>query len=172
MYALYFFQTSKTCYCIQCKGEKSSSLFPCRNGTVSGYSFNILGTFLRSITEWAEGPFVNSGSKSCTEILWLRVKVTSAKKMGQKRKHRSTRQKQMRLTNFATFRWKSDLNAVHSAFIEALVQLPNLDCLTQSPMKHSEGVFLNNKSIFSGGAALSSCVSMGLITNHYLWRKS
>lgn len=88
-------------------------------------------------------------------------------------KHRSTRQKQMRLfTNLATFRWKSDLNAVHSAFIEALVQLPNLDCLTQSPMKYSEGVFLNNKPIFSGGAALSSCVSMGLITNHYLWRKS
>lgn len=75
-------------------------------------------------------------------------------------------------TNLATFRWKSDLNAVHSAFIEALVQLPNLDCLTQSPMKYSEGVFLNNKPIFSGGTTFSSCVSMGLITNHYLLRKS
>lgn len=73
----------------------------------------------------------------------------------------------------ATFRWKSNLNVVHSAFEEALVQLPNLDCLTQSPMKeYSEGVFLNNKPIFSGGAALSSCVCMGLVTNHYLWRKS
>ena len=49
----------------------------------------------------------------------------------------------------ATFRWKSNLNVVHSAFEEALVQLPNLDCLTQSPMKeYSEGVFLNNKPIF------------------------
>ena len=65
----------------------------------------------------------------------------------------------------ATFRRNSNLNAVHPAFEEAFLQLPNLDCLRQLPMG-------NNRPVFSGGAALSSCVCMGLITNHYLWRKS
>ena len=34
-----------------------------------------------------------------------------------------------------SFRWKSNLSAVQRAFEQALVQLPNLDCLTQSPMR-------------------------------------
>ena len=33
------------------------------------------------------------------------------------------------------------------------------------------GFFLKNKPIFSGGGSLSSCIYIGLITNHYLWRK-
>lgn len=45
--------------------------------------------------------------------------------MEEKNEHRSTRQKQMRLlTNLATFRWKSDLNAVHSAFIRGFGSAP------------------------------------------------
>ena len=38
--------------------------------------------------------------------------------------------------------------------------------------KYSECVFLNKKPIFSGGATLSSCVCMGMITNHNLLRET
>ena len=38
--------------------------------------------------------------------------------------------------------------------------------------EYLEGVFLNDKHIFNGGATLSSCACIGLITNHCLWRKS
>lgn len=48
----------------------------------------------------------------------------------------------------ATFRWKSNLNAVHSAFEEALVQLPNLDCLTQSPMRILRRCLLKQQTYF------------------------
>ena len=46
----------------------------------------------------------------------------------------------------ATFRWSSNLNAAHSAFEEAFVQPPNLNCLRQSPMR-----ILRKCLLFLGG---------------------
>lgn len=79
---------------------------------------------------------------------------TLAKKKQRKYEYRSTRQRLMKLPFIlATFRWNSNLNAVHSAFEEAFLQLPNLDCLRQLPMRILRRCLLNNKPIFSGGAA-------------------
>lgn len=91
---------------------------------------------------------MSSGDDVCGNSLIEKVDTVAQIKR-KKNEHRSTRQRRLRLLCIlATFRWKSNLNAVHSAFEEALVQLPNLDCLTQSPMRILRRCLLKQQTYF------------------------